>query len=1147
MDQATFDTVMELFEEILELPVEERFAQLEQRCGSDQGLREQVESLLAQVDADDGFLESGTPGDLLREHLDDLGGETVEPRAEPKIPARIGPYRILGVLGRGGMGVVYEAEQEYPRRRIALKILRMLFLSEWSRSRFEREAEILGRLRHPGIAHIYEAGVTCGSDGEPISYYAMELVDGVPLTRYAENRGLGPRARSALMVKICDAVEHAHDHGIIHRDLKPDNILVDGRGEPRVLDFGVARIIGQEMTAHSMATATGLLMGTLPYMSPEQVGPRPDEIDARSDVYALGVIAFELLAGRLPLDVRAVSIPEAIRRIREDDTPHLGAVDRKYRGDIETIVGKALAKEPGRRYASAAGLSLDLQRYLAGEPILAKPHSSLYHLRKFAQRNKAIVAGAVVAFLALLAGTGVATHQAVIARKERAIAIGLQQHAERQTYRAHVAAAVTAIEANDAVLASGNLEAAPENMRGWDWRHAYARLDHSSLAIDAGTGRFTELRFEADDTQLVVLDRTSMPWFVFSIALPGGAVSGQRFPVGMSRPYRVPVEARWQAIRSLHFVRGESLVELTDPKGGRMRLLRRCREDSMEMGAIRALTADGRRALLSFNVGTPPTESEVHLCDLETGEGGPAFSIPYGWAFAVSADGSVLAVWPKSNGGTNRVELFSTKDGARLRVFPVRIDDVTALELSHDGGRLIAGSHNGVLRLWNVKTGQLLAERRAHGGRHIGVVRFSRNGTRIASGAADRTVRLWSPDLSGEPVVLHGHAHVVSEVRFSQSGSRLASADRGGWIRLWNLDETLDEPEVVRGHGAYVNPVRYSPDGRLIASGSWDGTVRVWDAITGAALRRFDLCPGADMEFGVTGLAIDEDGVRLAAGTTHAGVFLFDLVTGRLLRSTNPDKRFSYLEFAPGGQVLFAGTTWEDLLLLDARTLEVVGREPFGLPFAWSPDGTRLLLRDSETSLVIREGRVGATLARLEPVDDDTNAVAWSPDSRRIVTASTTGAVHVWDAGSGELLGPLDTYKGEVHAARFHPDGTRIAVAGGDGTVRLFDPHTREELVQLSGHEAYVFDVAWSPDGGTLVSASGDGSLRLWHTVPVRQRNARRARWRERRAEASPIVAGLFRELGRAGTVAARLREDSALDAELRRAALTELLLQASR
>jgi WD40 repeat protein len=180
-------------------------------------------------------------------------------------------------------------------------------------------------------------------------------------------------------------------------------------------------------------------------------------------------------------------------------------------------------------------------------------------------------------------------------------------------------------------------------------------------------------------------------------------------------------------------------------------------------------------------------------------------------------------------------------------------------------------------------------------------------------------------------------------------------------------------------------------------------------------------------------------------------------------------------------------------------------------------------------------------------VDDHTNTVALSPDGRRIVTASTTGDAQVWDAGSGELLGPLGTNRGEVHAVRFHPEGTRIAVAGGDGTIRLFDPQTLEEIVHLRGHEAYVSDVAWSPDGSTLASASGDGSLRLWHTVSVRQRNARRARWRELRGEASPIVAGLFRELGRTDAVAALLREDSALDAKLRRSALTELFARQSR
>ena len=1089
MERERFERVMALFEETLELPVEERSEHLERVCGGDEDLQKQVESLLEQAEVDDGFLESEKPGDVIRESFEGFLSEAGKP-AETVIPVRIGPYRILRLLGRGGMGAVYEAEQEHPRRRVALKVMRTPFLADELRSRFEQEAEILGRLRHPGIAHIYEAGVTQGSDGEPVSYFAMELVHGIPLTRHAEQHQLNTRDRLTLVAKICDAVDHAHGHGVVHRDLKPDNILVDERGEPKVLDFGVARIVDHERAARSMATATGLLIGTLTYMSPEQVGARPDEVDGRSDVYALGVIAFELLAGRLPLDVSSVSIPEGLRRIRDVDSPDLGSVDSRHRGDVATIVAKCLEKEPGRRYASAADLSRDIRRYLADEPILARPQSGFYQLRKFARRNKAIVAGVLVAFLALVAGTIVATRQAVIANRERATAVEFQHRAEHQAYQARVAAAATAIESHDTVLAHSNLEAAPEHLRGWEWRHLHTRLDQSSWAFDAGTSRHTEVRFAADDKHLAVLDRSSMPFVVFSLALAADPEPLERFPVGMSRPYRAPLEAQWQAIRSIHFVRGESQIELTDPSGGGARLLRRCGDalQGAQGTGVRALAADGRRALLSFTIGTTPAQSEVRLCDLDTGEGGPAFRIPYGWAFSMSSDGSTLAVSPKIEGATNRVDLFSTKDGAQLGAFRMPLDDFTALELSHDGGLLAAGSFNGVLRLWNVEKGQLLAERRAHNGNYISVVRFGPDGTRIASGGTDRTVHLWPSDLSGQPVILHGHADHVYEVRFSRSGDRLASADRGGSIRLWNLDETLAQPQVLRGHESYVNPVCYSPDGRLIVSGSWDGTVKIWDAMTGEELRTLDLSPG--VEFGVTSLAIDEDGFRLAAGTTHAGIFLYDLVTGRSLGSTDPGPQFSYLEFAPGGEILFAGTSWEDLLLLDARTLEVVGREPFGIPFAWSPDGKHLLLRDSETSLIIRQGGSGPALARLEPVDDDTNVVAWSPDGKQIVTASSAGAVQVWDAGSGEPLGSLGTHTGPVHAAKFHPDGTRVALAGDDGVIRLFDPHSREELVQLRGHEAYVFDLAWSPDGDTLVSASGDGTLRLWHSVPLRERRA---------------------------------------------------------
>jgi WD40 repeat protein len=1137
-----FKRVMALFEEILELPAGERTARLTALCGDDGDLRREVESLLDQAGVDDGFLESGSPGEVLREHLESLGGETEQPPTAKKIPARIGPYRILGRLGLGGMGIVYEAEQENPRRRIALKILRTPFLSEQLRSRFERESEILGRLRHPGIAHIYEAGVADTSDGEPVPYYAMELVKGIPLTRYAENHALDARARLALMAKVCDAVEHAHGHGVIHRDLKPDNILVDERGEPRILDFGVARIVDREMAAHSMATATGLLIGTLPYMSPEQVGPRPDRIDARSDVYALGVIAFELLADRLPIDVAGVSIAEAARRIREEDAPHLGAVDRRYRGDVGTIVEKALHKQPRHRYASAAELGLDIRRHLADEPILARPPSGFYQLRKFAQRHRAIVAGVLVAFLALIAGTIVATRQALIAQEERATAVDLQHHAERQAYRAHIAAAATAVESHDMVLARGNLEAVSEALRAWEWRHLHSRLDQSSLAIEAGTaGKHTELRFGEGDGHIGVFASSTVPWVVFKVLLAGDTRPGERFPVGMSRPLLAPPDLLWQVTRSVHFARGESQVEVSDPSGVERAVLRRC-GDASEAAYVRRLAPDGGHALLS-------TAGSVtaRLCDLRSGKGGPSFPIPYAWAFALSADGSTVALSPKSDEGSSRVELYSTLNGARVGTLPVPSDDVTDLDLRADGKLVAAGSYNGVLRLWDVQTGLLLAERRGHGGQYIYAVSFSPDGARIATGSSDRTIHLWSADLSGAPGVLHGHTDDVVDVGFSSDGSRLASVDRSGSIRVFDLEDRLAEPEVLRGHGSYVNPVCHSPDGRLIVSGSWDGTVKVWEAATGNELVTLDLRSGVDAELGVTGLAIDTDGARLAVATTRAGVVLLDLVTGDILGSAHPGDRFSAVEFSPDGETLFAGTSWEDLLLLDSRTLEVVGREPFGLPFAWSPDGTRLLLRDSETSLSIRRGQRGPMIARLEPVDDDTSAVAWSPDSKRVVTASADGVVRVWDGWTGNPLGHLGTFTGGVHAARFHPDGTRIAIAGADGVIRLFDPVTREELVQLRGHEAYVFDLSWSPGGDTLVSASGDGTLRLWHTVPRRRRLEFRARWSDLRKEGARLVQDLLGEAGAAGAVAERLRGEAALDPGLRMAALTELLLHESR
>ena len=338
--------------------------------------------------------------------------------ADRWLPGAIGHYRIVRLLGEGGMGTVYEAEQDRPRRRVALKVIRPGMASPELLRRFEQESQALGRLQHPGIAQIYEAGTAdTGFGSQP--YFAMEFIAGQHLLYYAGARTLTVRERLELMARICEAVHHAHQRGLIHRDLKPSNILVDENGQPKILDFGVARVT--DCDAHATRqTDVGQLVGTLAYMSPEQVLADPLELDTRSDVYALGVILYELLAKRLPYNLGG-NLHEAVQAIREEDPAPLSSVSRVYRGDIETIVATALSKEKARRYGSAAEMAADIRRHLQDEPIVARPPSTTYQLQKFARRHKAVVGGVAAVFVVLVAGIFTSTWQATRAtRAERA-------------------------------------------------------------------------------------------------------------------------------------------------------------------------------------------------------------------------------------------------------------------------------------------------------------------------------------------------------------------------------------------------------------------------------------------------------------------------------------------------------------------------------------------------------------------------------------------------------------------------------------------------------------------------------------------------------------------------------------------------------
>jgi eukaryotic-like serine/threonine-protein kinase len=450
-DPARWIELQRLYHKALECSPEERSSFLRQVCARDESMGRELESLLLYDRPADGFLDQSAIGVAARELMLDQPGANGEPEsdwhptatdvqaaAEPPhefdaVPASIGSYRILALLGEGGMGTVYKAEQQNPNRIVALKVIKADVASDQLLRRFEREADALGRLQHPGIAQIHEAGAAeSGSGRRP--YFAMEFIQGQPLNTYATERKLNVRARLDLMALVCDAVNHAHQRGIIHRDLKPGNILVDQSGQPKILDFGVARVTDADVQV-TRQTDMGQMVGTLAYMSPEQVLADPLAVDTRSDVYAIGVILYELLAGKLPYTLNR-NLHEAVQTIREQDAAPLSSVSRIYRGDIETIVTKALEKDKERRYSSAAVLAADIRRYLEDQPISAKPPTSLYQLQKLARRHKALVGGVAAVFVVLVAGIIASTVEAERARSAERAAVAANQAATRERDRA---------------------------------------------------------------------------------------------------------------------------------------------------------------------------------------------------------------------------------------------------------------------------------------------------------------------------------------------------------------------------------------------------------------------------------------------------------------------------------------------------------------------------------------------------------------------------------------------------------------------------------------------------------------------------------------------------------------------------------------
>jgi WD40 repeat protein/predicted Ser/Thr protein kinase len=1051
-----------VFDQLAAVPADQREAVLRAACGDDVALRAEVEHLLA---LDDRLAPAEGQSDFLRSPLlrtpsptKPAPGRSPPPQGKPLPPDHVGRYRVVRLLGEGGMGTVYEAEQDNPRRPVAMKVIRPGLVSTELIKHFEQEAQILGRLHHPGIAQIYDAGLA--EDGRP--FFAMEFIHGLPLGEFASRHQLDPAARLTLLARVCDAVQHAHDQGVIHRDLKPGNILVEESGQPKVLEFGVARAADLQTTASR--TQSGQLLGTLSYMSPEQVTGDPQALDGRTDVYSLGVILFELLADRLPYNLHQLPLPEVARVIREREPSRLGLINSQFRGDVETIAAKALEKDKARRYQRPAALAADFRRYLNHEPILARPPSALYQFRKFARRNKGLVGGALGVFAALLAGAVAALLFAVRAEHNAQEARASERQATYETYRARLAAAVSALAEHDVAHAAAQLSAAPEAFRGWEWHHLRARLDDSVAVRPLVANNRHRLLVGPDGV------RVGSPTAVgLHLTDENGGVTV--LPAHNVYDFGQKPDGLWMMDQD-----ADGGVRLCD-QAGNVRLRLKKKSDA----AIVAASPDQTR-LAIYWVGKDVIEIEVY--DTATGRrravcAGHTENIN---TLVFSPDGTHLA--SASDDGTAR--LWDAATGLALRTLTGHRAKVLSVAFRPDGSRILTSSSDGTVRQWDAQTGQPAEPPFERHISEVPVAVYSPDGQLVASGGNDRTVRLWRVDGREELAVLHGHAAAVIDLAFSADGRRLASTGHDDTVRFWETGPQAGLP-VLRGHKLYVYPVAFSPDGRRLASGSWDKTVRLWDARTGA--------PGATLDHPgfVRTLAFGPDGFWLmTACDADNQLRIWDVATARLRRRFPVAAPIVWeLVLSPDGSDVAVTVRTSLKFLLHVHDV-TTGREVYtaaGKAFAYSPDGRLLTGCDAdETAVVLWDAQTHRELARWPGHTAEINSVAFSRDGRRLVSASWDHTARVWDEATGECQHILKGHTNDVFASVFHPDGTRIASAGRDPPIWIWDAATGQEVARMRGHTNYVWSLAFSPDGWTLASGSGDGTVRLWDTFPLADR-----------------------------------------------------------
>ncbi|MFG0330611.1 MAG: protein kinase [Phycisphaerales bacterium] len=1010
----------------------------------DEPLASTLRTLLAAYDSEQTGLDEPAWSSL--PHDDDPSGAGGDLSSLPRIPGHV----VERMIGAGAMGTVYRARQLNPPRPVALKVLRPSVATDESRRRFELESEILASISHPYLAQVYNAG----EYGEtPRSmWYSMELVEGVRLDEYMRRHAPAQAERVRLMIQICDAMGAAHAAGVVHRDLKPSNILVSTDGGPKVIDFGVARLAGTEHTG--ALTLTGGVIGTIDFMSPEQLEANAGVVGPPSDVYSLGVILYEMLTGRRPLALADVPIATAIDRLRTLDPTRLRTIDSTIPRDLETIVETAMAHEPTRRYASASALGAELRRFLEGRPIEARPATVFYRANRFVRRYRSLVIGSSVFAALLIVATVVSMSLFFAASVAR-------RNTQWELYVANTAAAEVGLRDGRFQEARARLLAAPTEHRGWEWLHLWTRTNPAERTLFEGDAWQGRCVFDPSGARIAAADFTGT-LRVFD------ANSGA--PLQSFDAHGLEVTALAYSPSGDHLVTAGWDDRLAVWDAGTGKLLR---ERPVPMRVVRALWIDDAEQSIWAGSEWGVVRLSFDLLEVEAVPG--ARAIPRTTGFAVTPDGSSL-IMIEHDGTVRRVALESmTIETDSIALPGAAVVDTFAV--SRDGRRLALSlrfpnfpeSYISVLQADDLES---IARWSAHNLR-IDDLAFLPDG-RLLSASQDRRARLWNWD--GPVARLErewsGHDEGIDGLALSADGARFVTASKDGRIKSWKLDAWSGERVLPFAERCTL--ISWHPDGQSIAVGF------------PKALATVDLADGARSTHELAPFYAQITAHGRLVTVNAAGAWRVDPVEPLLVAADEP---YRCAFFATNADELIVGGVAGRVEVVRTNDGEVVRRTTIGAQSAEvvtsTPDGSRIWIGSSSAIYLLD----GATLEPLATrrLDSTPEAIASSPEGRVVAVAlQNEPTIEILDGATLEPIADCSSHSAPVRSLAFSPHGSRLASGSNDFAIKLWETKRWRETVTLRGHAGEVVDLAFSPDGRTLASVGHlDQAARLWSIDPA--------------------------------------------------------------